>query len=127
MIGVNNFLFNIPAERTHEEYKSLIGLINSKLSFNKIYLLELLPIGYNSFFVDRDEINLLIKGFNNHIRTLVKKDRTGKIYFVPLFSQFKDKNDQLKSAYTNDGIHLNVKGVKLLKENILSFLFDARK
>ena len=126
MIGLNNFLFNMSPKKTYEEYQSLIDLTTSKLSFHTIILLELLPISANSFFVDKDEINLLIQEFNIQIRSLVKNDVSGKIYFIPLYGQFKDHNNNLKTTYTYDGIHLNANGGDLLKDNILSFLYNER-
>ena len=126
MIGLNNFLFNMPVKQTIENYKNLIDVIASKTSFHKIILLELLPINSSSFFVEKEKVNSLIQRFNAELRSIVKKDNSGKMFFIPLYDQFKDNRNYLDTTYTSDGIHLNQNGSNLLKENILSFLYNER-
>ncbi len=126
MIGVNDFLFNVNEDKTKKDFKNLIEFVSSKIFFSNIYILEILPISAEGFFVNRDKINKSIQIFNNNIRMIVKNQNNNNVKVISLYDQFKNHNSNLKSELTNDGVHLNENGKELLKKNMLNLLDDNK-
>ncbi|MGR6981188.1 cytidylyltransferase domain-containing protein [Testudinibacter sp. P27/CKL/0425] len=79
----------------------------------KIYLLETL---YTTFRADRD--NRIIKRLNDSLQNIF----IDKVKFIELNKLMSDKYGKLNFDYTNDGLHLNSQGYRVLEKIITEAL-----
>lgn len=116
MCGINNILSNIPASQTIEEYNFIISSFLEMPGPSKIYLESVLPINHNKY-----KEKLIHKNPWRHVPTNSEVSRINKflnetakkhtnIQYVDL-TPLTDSTGELISEYTDDGLHLNGKGL----------------
>ncbi len=116
MCGINNILSNIPASQTIEEYNLIISSLLEMPGPSKIYLQSVLPINHDKYkekLFHRNPWRHVPTSFEvSHINKFL--DETAKRYtnlqYVDL-AQLTNSTGELISKYTDDGLHLNGKGL----------------
>ena len=109
MIGVND-LWN--ENRTIDEiiftYKEILTTLENKTPETQIYIQSLLPINKRDYPIKID--NQDIREFNQKLEALAKEFN---YEYMDIYANFLDEFNQLKSIYTNDGVHLTAEGYKV--------------
>ncbi len=111
MVGINDFHKSRTVSDIFSNYQKIVNKIKEKSSHTKIYIQQLLPVSYpKTKTINNGNVELL----NNQLKQIQG------ITFIEMegFAQ----NNQLKSDYTNDGIHLNGKGYLEWREIILKYI-----
>ncbi|MBP3920319.1 MAG: hypothetical protein J6D28_02010 [Bacilli bacterium] len=106
MIGVNQINTN--------EMKRLLDLIHNKNTNAKIYVNSVYHIGrsYNSGYVNNKDID----NYNKEIEQYcTSKDW---LQYIDITEGLYESDGYLKNEYTNDGLHMNIKGNTILVNNI---------
>lgn len=109
MAGINNILFSdITKEQFISEYKQILDQIKKGSLSTRIYIQSLIPVnealGNNAAFLKNK--NPKIKEYNDAIKALAIE------YGVPYLDIYSvmEKDGELNSEYTFDGVHLNASG-----------------
>ena len=106
-MGINDIVAKYNVEKIKENYKKLL-----ELTKEKNIELTLTTIGYALF---RDSIdNKLVKELNEYLEQLTKEHN---IKLIDINEELSE-NNHLKYKYTNDGLHYNKEGQKVLQEII---------
>lgn len=118
MIGINDLADTRQIEDILKDYKLIIRYLKKRFQDSELYALSVLPI---------DERILNIDHFNNKKVDLLNKNienisKNNGLRFINMNPLFTNKNGQLKSDYTFDGVHLSPEGYKLWKELINNYL-----
>ena len=101
MIGVNDLCFHSPHEVV-PMYKELLQSISSELSNTQLIVQSILPVNNSIYKTGTnndqiDEVNAQISAYCTEIQ----------VPYINLSEAFKDSNNNLKKAFTSDGIHIN--------------------
>jgi len=94
-------------------------LISLKIRFNKIYIISLLPLG-SSYKDDQRYFHTLYPRINNWLNDRTLEDP--KTRFINAYNIFLNSNNYLSESYSQDGIHLNDFGYKLLSAIIREYI-----
>jgi lysophospholipase L1-like esterase len=121
LIGTNDFALG---RTNHEILKLLEELISTavdKLSATKIFITSILP---TNNIENRPKERIL------KINEGLKKLATIKnIFYLDLHSQFIDCNDNLRSEFTSDGLHLNNHGynhwANILSDTLSKIIYSS--
>lgn len=103
LIGVNDLLFT---ENSNNSIKNNIEEIINKINDNtdsKIFLESIYPVNVEKLKSADKDINNRIVDLNKKIKKLCDK----KCTYINIHDDLTNKNGNLKSLYTKDGIHLN--------------------
>lgn len=124
LCGINNVYSHMPYEQTTEEYARIVATISSQSQDSDIWLLSILPVNktlHKKWIVpahpgvtmpDQTEVEAV----NAFIKSLAG-DRQSRIHFVDL-SAFLDSTGGLSEDFTDDGLHLNGRGMKELATHL---------
>lgn len=85
-----------------QELVDKIKVINPETS---IYFLEITP---TAFRLDRNNMNII--SLNQYLKANLRD-----IHWIDLYNKFSDGYQKLNMEYSNDGLHLNEKGYKVLQ------------
>ncbi len=101
MIGVNDLCFHPPKE-VIQSYRKLLDKMLIEFNSSQLIIQAILPVNNNIYSTGTeneqiDEVNRQIANF------CAKKGITN----INLSSVFKDEDNNLKKAFTQDGIHIN--------------------
>jgi lysophospholipase L1-like esterase len=107
MIGTNDLGEKNTVARILENYEKLIRLVKEKSPRTKLYIQSILP----TYHIP-DRKNSDIQEINRGLSALAQK--YGYSY-IDLFNLLKTASDELDTAYTFDGLHLNGKGYLVWK------------
>lgn len=127
MCGINNIQGKIPGNQTIEEYHTIIRSFLQKAEGSKIYLQSVLPINkkkYNEKIIPRyPRIHIPTNIEVNNINQFLMKtaEKYPNIQYVNLF-QLTNSAGELIAEYTDDGLHLNGKGLIVWAEIINPFI-----
>lgn len=120
MIGVNDLAQGKIDEEVVYNIKQIVKIIHKKSPGTQIFLQSLLPV------------NKAFDFFPNHInktehiirinRALKNFSDVNDITYIDLYSLLADKNNQLDSEYTNDGLHLKGRGYLVWKEAVEKYI-----
>lgn len=110
LIGINDVSQGLSVAKLAERYESLVRKIRTQSPQTELYVQSVMPIN-NSFKRYKGLIGKenTIKQFNKKIKEIAAAN--GAV-FVDLWPILADGNGNLKSSYTNDGLHLNGAGYK---------------
>ena len=108
LIGANDLLFH-PPEHVLELYESLQYRLERNFGDAKIYWLSVLPV--NNTVRDTQIDNAAIETLNT---VLERRLRDAPLTFVDAHSVLLDTEQRLDARYTDDGIHLNGAGYRVL-------------
>lgn len=126
MCGINNILKSIPERQTIDEYGFIIASFLEMSEQSKIYLQSVLPVNQNKY---KKQISKklrkygIIKSEADHINKFLYEmaQRNMRIQYVDL-AQLTDSSGELFSEFTDDGLHLNGKGLIAWAEIIRPFI-----
>ncbi len=113
MIGVNDLFVGVPQEMTISNYQKILQTIQNQSPTTRIIVQSVLPINNKVRQTNID--NQLIASFNSALRQLTTQQ---KVTFIDLTAAFSDKNANLRSEFTFDGVHLNGNGYAAWRETI---------
>ena len=108
LIGVNDLLFH-PPEHVLELYESLQYRLDTNFPDTKIFWLSVLPV--NNTVRDTKIDNAAIESLNTILRDRLT---TSRITFIDAHSALLNADNRLTATYTDDGIHLNGAGYRVL-------------
>lgn len=114
MIGTNDLAKNISVNQLLINYEKLVSQIKEKSPQTKLYIESILPI-HDILNRNNDDIiaaNLGIKSIS---------EKHGCTY-VNLFDLLKTEKNELDTAYTFDGLHLNGKGYLIWKKAVEMYI-----
>jgi lysophospholipase L1-like esterase len=115
MIGVNDFLHDIPLDLTKYHIRLIVSLLIKN---------DIRPIIQSTLFVrGYPEVNAKIRALNDDLRLWCAEN---KITFVDL-NEFLSLNGMLRADVSNDGIHLNGNGYVLWGDAIRRYFNDASR
>lgn len=116
MIGINDLCFHTPKE-VIQSYKDLINTMQIEFPSTQIVIQSILPVNNHIYKTGTD--NLQIDEVNNAISTVCSNKG---IDYIDLSSTFKDSNNRLKKAFTQDGIHINGIAYKAWRQSLNHWL-----
>lgn len=122
MIGTNDIDGGQALEDILDRYQQIVEKITKELPQTKLYCVSVIPQNkqleeYTDLDVDLNTQKIL--ELNPKIKQLAQK--AGGVY-IDLFPLLADEQNYLLQAYSDDGIHLNEKGLKVWTEQMLPLL-----
>ena len=116
MIGIND-LWN--EDRSVEQilvnYQKILTSFQEKTPQTQVYIQSLLPINNRDYPIKID--NEEIMEMNQKLEALANQFN---YQYLPIYPQFVDESNQLKTTYTNDGVHLTNEGYRVWANAILT-------
>lgn len=127
-LGINEIREGKNIEEVLTNLKELVNNIQENRKYAEIYVELLYPInteieGYNKRFFSSEVSEDDIIEYNNKIKQLTKELN---VHYLDVYKELSD-NDKLKEEYTDDGIHLNNEGYKVLNNIIKSITGDRNE
>lgn len=116
MVGVNDLIYG-GENQLVSRYKSLLQKLTIDLPDTQIIIQSILPVNGQVRKMPID--NETIQRINREIKDLA--DKFGLVY-ADLYALMVDDQQQLKSSYTQDGIHINGKAYLVWKSAIEEWL-----
>ncbi len=116
-IGINDICKQEPTNEILAHYDSIVQIIRTGSPSTALYVQSLLPIN-NSYRNTNGNIDA-IEFINKELRKIASEK---KATYLDLFPLFVDKNRELKSALTYDGIHLSVSGYEIWYSYIANYI-----
>ncbi|MBP3536880.1 MAG: hypothetical protein J6J93_04990 [Muribaculaceae bacterium] len=122
LAGVNDVSHDLPAEKVAADVLALVDRIRHESPQTKLYLQSLLPINnsfgrYSRMYGKEETIRQI-----NELLAMGAKKRG--VTFINLYPRFCDKDGNLRSDLTNDGLHLLGRGYLIWKQALLPYLGD---
>ncbi len=118
MIGINDFIhYQKSAEEVFEDSKKILTKIQQKSPNTEIFIQSVLPVNQTKYKIKVDN-NKVIK-LNSYLQGVAKEL---SLQYIDLFSLLADSQNQLDSAYTLDGIHLNGLAYSVWKQAIEKYI-----
>lgn len=120
LIGINDVSHNLSVNTLGERYEKLVKSIRKQSPETKLYIQSVMPINnsFGRYKNLRGKENTIIE-FNKKIEEIAK--RNGAVY-INLWPALADSSGNLKSDFTNDGLHLLGKGYKAWAELIRDYV-----
>ncbi|MEO1431199.1 MAG: SGNH/GDSL hydrolase family protein [Cyanobacteria bacterium J06633_8] len=112
MIGINDLIAGVNDETILENQRLILAHLRKKHSTAQIFMQSILPHqGEQATWEGKDKLlaipNSRIRKLNQQLRTIAAKEDVKYLNLYPLFA---DKQGNLKSNFTTDGLHLNPDG-----------------
>ncbi|MDT2761833.1 GDSL-type esterase/lipase family protein [Aerococcus urinaeequi] len=119
MVGINDIYQNTgDQEELINQYQQLIDKVKETAPETVITVTSILPVN-KSVYNHMADNNIIIE-FNEKLKEFCE---TNDITYVDTFSEFYDQeNNEMPANYTNDGIHLNGDGYKVLDEKLKEYI-----
>ena len=124
LIGINNtWAEETPVvDSVFEGVRVVLGALHERKPKARIVLQTLLPT--NDEVKNRD----VVRPVNQRLRQLVSSPPfSGFISFLDLYPSFVDGSGMQVSRYFTDGLHPNVNGYRVWRDQLIPFLQQARK
>lgn len=118
LIGINDILRNVPDSLILRNHRKIIERVRSGSPATRIYLQSILPL--NESFPQHKSIvgkSGKVLEINQSLKELAQKSG---VTYVNLHPSFCDKNGNLASDLTYDGLHLSLEGYQLWREVLYS-------
>ncbi len=125
LIGVNDLARNVSADSIVKNILFISNYLKQETPSTKLYIQSILPVndGFGKFNTHTNK-GEQIKQINFQLKLQANKR---EYTFIDLYNSFCDNNGKLKSAFTNDGLHLKGEGYLLWKHLIYPYLYDVQK
>jgi lysophospholipase L1-like esterase len=120
LIGTNDFWYGHKnLSKAIANYRQILNLFQKKIPKTEIYIQSVLPIDCQKYNLNIKPQNLV--QFNQEIEKLAKEF---SYQYINLYDRFTNKEGQLSSQYTLDGVHLNGKGYLVWQLAIAPYVED---
>lgn len=125
MIGTNDVNGNLPENEILDRYSQIVKAITTTLPNTKLYCVSVIPQNkqleeYSQIKVDHT--TEVILRLNPQICQIALS--SGAVY-IDLFAHLSDSDNYLLTQYSDDGIHLNEKGLAVWTEQMRPFLISS--
>ena len=118
MIGTNDLSKGKTPDEILINYKKIVSRIRKYNPELDLFIQSVLPINEKYFLLPPKYDNKKIKLLNQ----MIKKLEGDKVTYINLFDNFLDSSGNLKSEYSNDGLHLNGRGYQKWKEILVKYI-----
>ncbi len=106
MIGINDLWNdNKTVDQIISNYKEILATLQEQTPETQIYIQSLLPINNRDYPIKID--NQEVIEVNQKLQLLATEFN---YQYLDIYSYFVDESNQLKTIYTNDGVHLTPEG-----------------
>ena len=126
LIGVNDILYDeATPDKVMEQIDEIVMEINNKLPNTKIYIESIYPVNnewkdnHDNRVKDEKEINSTIIMTNDRIEEYCEAN---DLKFIDLYPDLLDDNGVLNHDYTDDGLHPNENGYKVITEILKKYM-----
>ena len=126
LIGVNDILYeNASPDQVLSNIDEIVNEIKEKLPNATIYIESIYPVNniwkdeHDNRVKDEKEVNGIIIMTNDLIKEYCNEN---KIKFVDIYPHLLDDNGVLNHDYTNDGLHPNDKGYKVITKILKKYM-----
>ena len=126
LIGVNDILYDgDDPEKVIDQIDEIVMEINNKLPNTKIYIESIYPVNnewknnHDNRVKDEKEINSTIIMTNDRIEEYCEAN---DLKFIDLYPDLLDDNGVLNHDYTDDGLHPNENGYKVITEILKKYM-----
>lgn len=125
LIGINDILWDEASEDyVYEKTIEIVEHVKEKLPNTKIYIESIYPINseMNNHFdtVDIDRVKSTIVGVNDKLKTYSKENPD--IKYIDLYNELLGDNDELNMTYSDDGLHPNEEGYKIITDILKKYM-----
>ena len=123
LIGTNDIGKDVPMMEALNNLESVIEIISRDYPLSQIKLVSILPVNESENFKQTVYIrkNDTIKAWNQAYQELASAYM--QVEYVSVFDKLLDQEEQLKSDYTTDGLHLSVSGYQTLSKTLKDYIF----
>ncbi len=123
LIGTNDIGKDVPMMEALNNLESVIQIISRDYPLSQIKLVSILPVNESENFKQTVYIrkNDTIKAWNQAYQELASAYM--QVEYVSVFDKLLDQEEQLKSDYTTDGLHLSVSGYQTLSKTLKDYIF----
>lgn len=111
MIGTNDLGSGTENDVIVNNIKTIIEMIKEKSSKTKIYLESIYPVNLEKRPTDKNRNNEDIRYINTQLKKYCAENN---IIYLDVYSILQDVDGNLKSEYTEDGLHLNNDGYDVI-------------
>lgn len=111
MIGTNDLGAGTENDVVVNNIKTIIEMIKEKSSKTKIYLESIYPVNSAKRPTDKNRNNEDIRYINEQLKKYCVENN---IVYLDIYSILQDVNGDLKTEYTEDGLHLNDAGYDVI-------------
>lgn len=115
-IGINDIMDGKRAKQMKEEYQVILKQFKS-LENCQVYVQSCLPVNNTEYAHPID--NTVVQSVNKMLEELVS---SYSYTYINLYNHFVNENNELKSDYTRDGVHLNGIGYLVWKDQIKEYI-----
>ncbi len=116
MIGINDLWNeNRTVEQIIADYQQILVTFQEQTPQTQVYIQSLLPINNRDYPIKID--NQEIMEVNQKLEALANQFN---YQYLPIYPQFVDEYNQLKTTYTDDGVHLTIEGYQQWAKVILT-------
>ena len=125
LIGINDLLHEKDSDYVINNIEKITDKIHDKFPDCKIYIESVYPVNHKwkdnakSEF-KLEEVQEKIKELNEKIKKLCDKNN---YTYVDVYPSLKDDKEELKSEFTDDGLHPNSKGYETITEVLIDKVF----
>jgi lysophospholipase L1-like esterase len=116
MCGINNLSSSDPVDSCLRKYTALFDTLQKEVHPQALFVLAVLPVRESSADPSRHLLNLEVEKFNQALENLCQSRH---IAFLQLNSAVSLPDHGLSPEYTNDGLHLNPVGYRMLAAALL--------
>ena len=121
MIGTNDIGDGTSKEDIIKNIDEIISMIKEKEPDTKIYLETIYPVNLDKRKQDKRRNNKIISDINKELEKYCKDN---DVVFIDIYSHLVDENDNLKSEYTEDGLHVNDFGYEVITTILKTYIED---
>lgn len=103
LLGINDIWEGDSVEGFIERYRELITRFEEQTPGTRIYIESMLPVSTAAMERNPHINNTIIDGVNVELKKMAQELKTD---YIDVNTVMKDENGNLRSEYTNDGVHL---------------------
>lgn len=124
MIGINDIANNNPDSIILHNYRLILNEIQLKSPGTKVYVQSILPTNkkFTQYSRHQNKTEHILY-INEKLKKLCSEK---KLIYIDVFTALADTDHQLKSQYTNDGLHLMAEGYKVWIEILKPFVNEPK-
>ncbi len=119
-IGTNDINRDISPAQTILNYKEILYKVREKLKDKKLYIISVYPVNFNC--KAKISRNMVANRKNDDIifinEKLAELANVFNAIYINVHSKLVDKNGELFSDATTDGLHLNFEGYKIVTKEL---------